>query len=109
MDITTSSLQSLINKKAEEKARADIKVLIKALSDSGILQIKGFALEENGKPRDLMYCLSDNSFNKKDNILTVLYDEKVAKYIISETESFVSKVEKLSEEADRLLNIAENL
>ena len=109
MDITTSSLQSLINKKAEEKARADIKVLIEALSNSGILLIEGFALEENGKPRALRYCLSDSSFNTKDNILTVLYEKKAAKYIISETKDFVSKVEKLSEEADRLLNIAENL
>ena len=109
MDITISSLQSLINKKAEEKARVDIKVLIEALSSSGILQIEGFVLEENGKPRALRHCLSDNSFNRKDNILTVLYEKKVAKYIISETKDFVSKVEQLSEEADRLLNIAENL
>lgn len=108
MEITTSTLQELINKKAEEKAKKEIQVLIKALSDSGILQISDIYVREGEKNRDLKYCLSDSSFNTKDNVLTRLYEKKVAEYIVSETKDFVSKVEKLVEQTDNLLNIAEN-
>jgi len=108
MEITTSSLQEIINKRAEAKAKQEIEVLKTALSVSGILQIEGFWLKEEERNRELRYCISDNSFSSEDNILTVLYKQKVAKYIISETKDFVSKVEKLVEQTDNLLNIAEN-
>lgn len=107
-EITSNSLQELINKRAESKAKSEIQVLVNALSSSGILQINECYTTENGKERDISYSLSDTSFNQKDNILTKLYNKKVAAYIISETKEFVSKVESLVEQADNLLNISEN-
>lgn len=108
MEITSNSLQELINKKAEAKANAEIKTLITALKASGILEIEGFYLKESEKTRGLQFCLLDSSFRIKDNILTILYERKVSEYIISETKDFVKKVELLSEQTENLLNIANN-
>jgi len=108
MKITSNSLQELINKKAQAKAKAEIDTLIKDLQKSGLFDIEKVYIKEGEKSRDLKYFLSDNSFKVKENILTMLYEKKVAEYIISETKLFVSKVESLVEQTDTLLNIAEN-
>lgn len=108
MDITTSTLQELINKRAEVKAKAEIDVLVKAMEVSGLFNIQKIFVTENDRQRDLTYCLADKSFKIEDNILTRLYNKKVNQYIISETKDFVDKVERLVNETDNLLNIAEN-
>jgi len=108
MEINSNSLQELINKRAEAKAKKEIITLRDALRTSGILNIGGFFVKEGGISRALNYALDDTSLSDENNIITQLYNEKVAKYIISETKDFVSKVESLVEQTDNLLNIAEN-
>lgn len=108
MDITTNSLQELINKRAEAKAKSEISILVKAIKISGLLDIEKIYINEDGKQRDLKYCISDESLKVEDNILTKLYNIKLKNYIVSETKDFLNKVERLVEETDNLLNIAEN-
>ena len=108
MEITSNSLQEVINKKAEAKAKAEIDVLIKAISVSGLTDIREIYIDEGGKKRDLCHAITDSSFKDDNNILTRLYNSKVKKYIISETNDFVAKVEKMHDEMDHLLNVVNN-
>lgn len=108
MEITSNSLQELINKRAEAKAKSEIEILVKAIKASGISKIEGRYLKEGDTTRDIRFSLEDVSFRTEDNILTKLYNKKVEEYIISETKDFVKKVESLVEQTDNLLNIANN-
>ena len=107
-EITTSSLQELINKRAEAKSRADIKILTDAISNSGLKNIRGFHVQEGETKRELCFALDRLEEHNTNNVLTQLYNIKLEKYIKSETKDFVSKVESLVEQTDNLLNIAEN-
>ena len=108
MEITSNSLQEVINKRAELKAKKEINILVIAIKNSGITNVKNCYTKEGDKTREIRYSIIDESFRDQNNILTKLYNEKVSEYIISETKDFIKKVESLAEQADNLLNIANN-
>jgi len=108
MKINSNSLQELINKRAEKKARDWVNKLTAQLKDSEILDIEGFYVKSelfNQSLRSSLWCLD---VTKVNNPLTKLYEKKLSEFIESETKDFVSKVESLVEQTDNLLNIAEN-
>jgi purine-nucleoside phosphorylase len=108
MEITSNSLQDLINKRAKSKAFTFVDSLISQIKASGLQTVKGVTVENGDFKRnlsDIFYLDRSNPLNP----FTMLYEQKLKEFIESETSDFVKKVEDLHNQADTLLNIADNL
>lgn len=104
-EITSSSLQELINKKAEAKAREEIAVLCKAINNSGLLDLDDFKIVNDSYITNMRSSLWGLDLCKTESPLYKLYQVKLKKHIESETKDFVNKVNQLVEQSNTLLNI----
>lgn len=105
-EITSSSLQSLIDKRAKDRAWEFTRKLVEHCKQSGLSEIEG--KYSNGEYNRDFADIFNLYSNQKNNPFTILYEKKYAQFIKEETESFVKKVEELHAQADNLLNISEN-
>jgi len=111
MEITTNSLQEIINKKAEAKARHFVENLLKQIRNSKIFEgiEKDFeVLGKDGYKEAVGNCFMQIDSNYKTSPVYILYQKKLKEFIEIETKDFVSKVEELVDQTENLLNIANN-
>jgi len=107
MEITSNSLQELINERAKDKAWKLVYELVENCKKNGLDKVGGEY--KNGEYEREFKNIFNLSMSVKDNPFTLLYEAKVKQFIVEETKSFVKKVEELHNQADTLLNIADNL
>jgi len=105
-EITSNSLQDLINKRAKDRAWEFTRKLVEHCKQSGLSEIQGEYT--NGEYKRDFADIFNLYSNAKGNPFTILYEKKY-QFIKEETESFIKKVEELHTQADNFLNISENL
>lgn len=107
MEITSNSLQELINKKAKDRAWKLVHELVETCKKNGLDKVGGeYKNDEYEREFKNIFNLS---MSVAGNPFTLLYEAKTKQFIEEETKSFVSKVEELHSQADTLLNITDNL
>jgi len=107
MEITSNSLQELIDKRAKDRAWEFVRILLEQCKNAGLHNVVG--TYKNGDYERSFSDVFNMYANNDKNPFTLLYLAKIKQFTKEETESFVKKVEELHNQADTLLNIADNL
>lgn len=111
METTANSLQEIINKRAEKKAKDFVENLLKQINQSGIfkgIEKKFEVIGKDGYNETIENCFMQIDSRYEGSPVYILYKKKLKEFTESETKDFVSKVESLVEQTDNLLNIANN-